>query len=76
MLLLQDLLSDWHICRPGFPGGTGGKGHLPMQETRVSIPRLGIGNDNSLSILTPKIPWTEDPAWLILAWVAKRVRHD
>ena len=62
----------------GFPGGSDGKNLLALQETAIHL-----GGDNPLekgmathsSILSWRIPWTEEPGGL-QPMRSQRVRHD
>ena len=62
----------------GFPGGTVVKNPFANAgdtEDVGSIPGLGKGNGNPLSILAWKIPWTEEPGGLQSTGL-QRVGHD
>ena len=48
------------LCAKGFPGGSVVKDLLPMQEMVSGVPWRRKWQPNS-SILTWKIPWTEEP---------------
>ena len=51
-------------CNAGDPGLIPGSGRCPEE-----------GNDNLLSILVWRIPWTEEPGWL-QSMGSQRVRPD
>ena len=63
----------------GFPGGADGRASAPMQETQVQ----SLGWENPLekgmathfSILTWRIPWTEESGGL-QSTELQRVRHN
>ena len=56
-------------CKEGFPGGSGERTHLPMQDP------LEKGTVTHSSILARRIPWTEEPGGL-QSIASQTVRHD